>query len=411
MAPLPFRLLWPCVVGLGPAPIGTGGFNAADFSPYGAGGISRAIAAADVQPGDALNKVTSTNHHHILLFKEWIIFGKSAIFMEEPGCACYEPYAREFTSDVAFSSGPDSSNMYLTACSDKVPGLYAASRTKKKTVANTEAVVVTSTFTTTISVPPNTDALRIPSLLYTPDPSSNVPSLISGNLVSRVQQGIPHRRMLHGFPSSNLTVLAPYCAASGGGLFAPNIHMAGEVVFKSTIISFNVSCVAGLQQIGATSMKGALPVYFGRANATLTMPYALLVTDTSKPPASSSSITAYVQSVVAVALSKPALYLPSLTAFVANTTSISLFLSTLQVVGSALGENVTILTSSEASFVSHEKPRSQWLWFKPLTPFIAEVVGAGVGFCLLLCVCILISWCRRPKAVEWRVPALIPSTS
>ena len=57
--------------------------------------VSHAITAADLQPGDAVN-----NDHHIMLFKEWVVPGEKATFIDEPGCSSSEPYAREFTAEV-----------------------------------------------------------------------------------------------------------------------------------------------------------------------------------------------------------------------------------------------------------------------------------------------------------------------
>jgi hypothetical protein len=61
--------------------------------------ITQVIQAADLQPGDAINNST-----HMMLFKEWVVPGESATFMEEPGCSSTEPYARQFTADVTLDA-------------------------------------------------------------------------------------------------------------------------------------------------------------------------------------------------------------------------------------------------------------------------------------------------------------------
>ena len=45
-----------------------------------------AIDANDLQPGDAVN-----NSDHMMLFKDWITPGTSAVFIEEPGCSAPRP--------------------------------------------------------------------------------------------------------------------------------------------------------------------------------------------------------------------------------------------------------------------------------------------------------------------------------
>jgi hypothetical protein len=80
-------------------PVGDGGYVTSEFAPYG-NSFSHTIDGADLQPGDALNK---TPDEHIILFKQWVSAGHSAVFMEEPGCSAPEPYAHEFTSDVSIS--------------------------------------------------------------------------------------------------------------------------------------------------------------------------------------------------------------------------------------------------------------------------------------------------------------------
>jgi hypothetical protein len=61
--------------------------------------ITQVIQAADLQPGDAINNST-----HMMLFKEWVVPGETATFMEEPGCSSTEPYARQFTADVTLDA-------------------------------------------------------------------------------------------------------------------------------------------------------------------------------------------------------------------------------------------------------------------------------------------------------------------
>jgi uncharacterized membrane protein YgcG len=80
-------------------PVGDGGYVTGDFAPFG-NSFSHTVDGIDLQPGDALNK---TNNEHIILFKQWVSKGSSAVFMEEPGCSSSEPYAHEFTSSVSIS--------------------------------------------------------------------------------------------------------------------------------------------------------------------------------------------------------------------------------------------------------------------------------------------------------------------
>jgi hypothetical protein len=80
-------------------PVGDGGYVTSDFAPYDTA-FSHTIDGSDLHPGDALNK---TPDEHIILFKEWVSAGHSAVFMEEPGCSSATPYAHEFTSDVSIS--------------------------------------------------------------------------------------------------------------------------------------------------------------------------------------------------------------------------------------------------------------------------------------------------------------------
>jgi hypothetical protein len=80
-------------------PVGDGGYVTSDFAPYDTS-FSHTIDGSQLRPGDALNK---TPDEHIILFKQWVTAGRTAIFMEEPGCSAPEPYAHEFTSDVSIS--------------------------------------------------------------------------------------------------------------------------------------------------------------------------------------------------------------------------------------------------------------------------------------------------------------------
>jgi len=79
--------------------VGDGGYVTGDFAPFDSS-FSHVIDGNDLQPGDAVNK--STNEH-IVLFKQWITPGQSAVFMEEPGCSSPVPYAHEFSSAVSIS--------------------------------------------------------------------------------------------------------------------------------------------------------------------------------------------------------------------------------------------------------------------------------------------------------------------
>jgi len=67
------------------------------FAPF-VDDITAAIAASDLQPGDAVN-----SSDHVMLFKEWVTAGEVATFIEEPGCSAATPYAHEFTSSVSIS--------------------------------------------------------------------------------------------------------------------------------------------------------------------------------------------------------------------------------------------------------------------------------------------------------------------
>jgi hypothetical protein len=80
-------------------PVGDGGYVTGDFAPYD-NSFSHTIDGIQLQPGDALNK---TPDEHIVLFKQWVVTGQSALFMEEPGCSVATPYAHEFTSNVSIS--------------------------------------------------------------------------------------------------------------------------------------------------------------------------------------------------------------------------------------------------------------------------------------------------------------------
>jgi hypothetical protein len=79
--------------------VGDGGYVTSEFAPYDTS-FSHTIDGSDLQPGDALNK---TPDGHIILFKEWVSAGHSAVFMEEPGCSSATPYAHQFTSNVSIS--------------------------------------------------------------------------------------------------------------------------------------------------------------------------------------------------------------------------------------------------------------------------------------------------------------------
>jgi hypothetical protein len=74
------------------------------FAPF-ENDITQAIDAHDLAPGDAVN-----NSEHVMLFKNWITPGASAVFIEEPGCSASQPYAREVTSNVSISG----SSIYLS---------------------------------------------------------------------------------------------------------------------------------------------------------------------------------------------------------------------------------------------------------------------------------------------------------
>jgi hypothetical protein len=65
------------------------------FAPF-VDDITSAIAASDLQPGDAVN-----NSDHVMLFEAWVTQDQVATFIEEPGCSSATPYAHEFTSSVS----------------------------------------------------------------------------------------------------------------------------------------------------------------------------------------------------------------------------------------------------------------------------------------------------------------------
>jgi uncharacterized membrane protein YgcG len=83
----------------------TGHFAPYNGSPYGESTVfSHTVQGIDLQPGDALNKVVSSaSDGHIILFKQWVTKGKSAILMEEPGCSASPPNAHEFTSNLTIN--------------------------------------------------------------------------------------------------------------------------------------------------------------------------------------------------------------------------------------------------------------------------------------------------------------------
>ncbi len=80
-------------------PVGDGGYVTGNFAPFGTS-FSHTINGSQLEPGDALNK---TSNEHIILFKQWVNPGHTAVFMEEPGCSSSIPYAHEFTSNVSIS--------------------------------------------------------------------------------------------------------------------------------------------------------------------------------------------------------------------------------------------------------------------------------------------------------------------
>jgi hypothetical protein len=61
--------------------------------------VSYVIDGSQLQPGDALN----IWYQHIILFKQWITPGRSAVFIEEPSCSSNPPFAHEFTSNVSIN--------------------------------------------------------------------------------------------------------------------------------------------------------------------------------------------------------------------------------------------------------------------------------------------------------------------
>jgi uncharacterized membrane protein YgcG len=83
----------------------TGNFAPYNGVPYGESTVfSHTVQGIDLQPGDALNKIVSSpSDGHIILFKQWVTKGESAILMEEPGCSASPPHAHEFTSNLSIS--------------------------------------------------------------------------------------------------------------------------------------------------------------------------------------------------------------------------------------------------------------------------------------------------------------------
>jgi uncharacterized protein (TIGR03382 family) len=67
-----------------------------EFAPF-VMDLTHTIAASDLHAGDAANRKSGG---HIVLFKQWTVPGKEAVFIEEPGCSSSMPYAHEFTSAV-----------------------------------------------------------------------------------------------------------------------------------------------------------------------------------------------------------------------------------------------------------------------------------------------------------------------
>jgi uncharacterized membrane protein YgcG len=62
--------------------------------------VSKTIQASELLPGDACNR---NSGGHMVLFEKWVTPGKTAVFMEEPGCSASQPYAHEFTSAVTLN--------------------------------------------------------------------------------------------------------------------------------------------------------------------------------------------------------------------------------------------------------------------------------------------------------------------
>jgi hypothetical protein len=99
-----------------------------EFAPY-ENDISTRINGIDLRPGDALNKIPSSEH--IILFKEWVDKGHSATFIEEPGCGVTPDYAHTFTSNVSISG----SSVYV----NYEGATFAAIRYKSSTVVVPDA--------------------------------------------------------------------------------------------------------------------------------------------------------------------------------------------------------------------------------------------------------------------------------
>ena len=68
-----------------------------EFAPF-RDDITSVIDASSLRAADAVN-----NSDHIMLFKQWLVPGQRAEFIEEPGCATAITYAHQFESDVSVS--------------------------------------------------------------------------------------------------------------------------------------------------------------------------------------------------------------------------------------------------------------------------------------------------------------------
>ncbi len=99
-----------------------------EFAPF-QSDITHVIPASSLQPGDAVN-----NSDHIMLFKAWVNPGKTATFIEEPGCSTTINYAHEFTSNVTLNgtsisvayNGMTFSAIRYTALTAPVPPVTSA---------------------------------------------------------------------------------------------------------------------------------------------------------------------------------------------------------------------------------------------------------------------------------------------
>ena len=379
------------------------------------------IPVRDLQPGDAMNEIPYVRH--IIIFMKWNDVTektkniRTAQFMHEPSCDSKKPFAYNFTTNVIISKDGMSATL--------PPYFKAAYRAIRSTACGTPDQTAASTaVSANVQLNAGVGPAALVAKLY--PMASNIGSALNQDLVPLVRNGASQRRKLLQVLSPNVTVL-PSCSAGANVSATP--QTAGSLVYGGTNIKFDVSCNAsGFEQVSVNSdTNGTITAPL---NATLTLPYTLVFVDDSDAPTSPAALAAYMRTIIQTAFANPALHLPSFSAFARNVSGAQLFLDTLGATTPTTLSNVSLVypvitgnvsstssstsTSSEYSAPSPSPNASKGLWgIKQLTPFIAEVVGGGIGFCLLLCICLQIRRCGGRKgggAHWWRVPAVIPST-